>query len=143
MVKDLEKTLWAAADKLRNNMDAAECPTGWRVPSDSDYLSLINNFGGFNIAGGALKDTVNLPNIGGWQIPNVGATNNSGFSALSGGLRDINGNFSGISLFSYWWTSTLLTGRYSVSYKLFSGNSQIYREVGTSTNGYSVRCLRE
>ena len=24
MVKDLEKTLWAAADKLRNNMDAAE-----------------------------------------------------------------------------------------------------------------------
>jgi uncharacterized protein (TIGR02145 family) len=119
------------------------CPTGWRVPSDSDYLSLINNFGGLNIAGGALKDTVNLPNIGGWQNPNVGATNNSGFSALPGGLRDINGNFSGISLFSYWWTSTLLTGRYSVSYKLFSGNSQIYREVGTSTNGYSVRCLRE
>lgn len=119
------------------------CPTGWRVPSDSDYLSLINNFGGLNIAGGALKDTVNLPNIGGWQNPNVGATNNSGFSALPGGLRDINGNFSGMSLFSYWWTSTLLTGRYSVSYKLFSGNSQIYREVGTSTNGYSVRCLRE
>jgi len=24
MVKDLEKTLWATADKLRNNMDAAE-----------------------------------------------------------------------------------------------------------------------
>lgn len=24
MIKDLEKTLWAAADKLRNNMDAAE-----------------------------------------------------------------------------------------------------------------------
>ena len=119
------------------------CPTGWRVPSDSDYLSLINNFGGLNIAGGALKDTVNLPNIGGWQNPNVGATNNSGFSALPGGLRDINGNFNGISLFSYWWTSTLLTGRYSVSCKLFSGNSQIYREVGTSTNGYSVRCLRE
>jgi type I restriction enzyme M protein len=24
MVKDLEKTLWATADKLRNNLDAAE-----------------------------------------------------------------------------------------------------------------------
>jgi type I restriction-modification system DNA methylase subunit len=24
MTQDLEKTLWAAADKLRNNMDAAE-----------------------------------------------------------------------------------------------------------------------
>lgn len=24
MVKNLEKALWAAADKLRNNMDAAE-----------------------------------------------------------------------------------------------------------------------
>lgn len=24
MIKDLEKTLWATADKLRNNMDAAE-----------------------------------------------------------------------------------------------------------------------
>lgn len=119
------------------------CPTGWRVPSDSDYFSLIINFGGLNFAGGALKDTANLPNIGGWQNPNVGATNNSGFSALPGGLRDVNGNFTGISIFSYWWTSTLWTGRYSISYKLFSGNTQIYREVGTSTNGYSVRCLRE
>ena len=24
MIQDLEKTLWATADKLRNNMDAAE-----------------------------------------------------------------------------------------------------------------------
>ncbi len=56
------------------------CPKGWHVPSNAEWMQLINFLGGTNTAGGAMKSTT------GWSPdPKGGATNKSGFSALPAG----------------------------------------------------------
>lgn len=57
------------------------CPDGWHMPSDAEWLVLANYLGGINIAGGKMKE-VGLKN---WNAPNVGATNESNFTALPAG----------------------------------------------------------
>jgi uncharacterized protein (TIGR02145 family) len=52
------------------------CPAGWHVPSDDEWIILATYLGGMEIAGGKLKST------SGWESPNTGATNESGFSAI-------------------------------------------------------------
>jgi uncharacterized protein (TIGR02145 family) len=87
------------------------CPIGWHVPSDDEWTTLGTSLGGMDIAGGKLK------NISGWESPNTGSTNESGFSALpktctivrpvfasSGGNQPLTYFFDG-RLEAIWWSS--------------------------------------
>ncbi len=56
-------------------------PVGWHIPSDAEWSTLSAYLGGDSIAGGKLKES----GTSHWNIPNTGATNVSGFSALPGG----------------------------------------------------------
>jgi uncharacterized protein (TIGR02145 family) len=59
------------------------CPTGWHVPSDSDWDILTDFLGGDEKAGGKLKDDdSNL-----WSDPNHSFVNDIGFFAMPGGRR--------------------------------------------------------
>ena len=58
------------------------CPTGWHISTDQDWTQLEEYLGGADIAGGKLKS------INSWYMPNIGATNEIGFSALPGKYRD-------------------------------------------------------
>jgi uncharacterized protein (TIGR02145 family) len=126
------------------------CPTGWHVPTDSEWYILENYIDptvndpiatGFRGAdgGGKLKAVSSL-----WVSPNTGATNSSGFTGLPGGSRNNNGSYYGISSYSYWWSSTegLLSkalGRY-----LFNSDAKSYRYSDyAKTDGISVRCLKD
>lgn len=75
------------------------CPEGWHVPSEKEYNEMVTFLGGDEVAGGAIK------NIDGWQNPNIGATNISGFSALPAGYR-WNSSFRKIGTNAYFWTSS-------------------------------------
>ncbi|MDZ7633244.1 MAG: fibrobacter succinogenes major paralogous domain-containing protein [Bacteroidales bacterium] len=59
------------------------CPKGWHVPSDAEWTTITNLFGGESVAGNALKEKGTAH----WTSPNDGATNESGFTALPGGNR--------------------------------------------------------
>ena len=67
-------------------------PEGWHIPSDSEWLELINNLGGVNSAGGKLKQSGFLH----WEEPNTGATDEIGFTALPSGWYDFTGIFGGL-----------------------------------------------
>jgi uncharacterized protein (TIGR02145 family) len=124
---------WYAVADSRNL-----CPTGWHVPSDAEWTTLVNFLGGSSAAGGKLKSTYSL-----WTSPNTGATNESGFSALPGGFRFSNGPYDFTSDYGYWWSSTQFSTTYAWSRFLNSSSSGLGRGNGRKQGGYSVRCLKD
>jgi len=130
------------------------CPTGWHVPSDGEWNILVKyldpnadtlcgNCWQSSTAGGALKSTATQPTPGGWLSPNTGATNSSGFTALPGGLRFLDGDFYSISNLGYWWSSSVSSGSDAWVRTLYDDLSPIYRTTNFRTYGFSVRCCRD
>ena len=132
--------------KLYNHYAATDsrglCPTGWHVPSDGEWTTLENQLGGSSVTGGALKSTALQPTPGGWNLPNTGATNSSGFTALPGGRRAFNGGIDGMFSNGYWW-STLVNSGSSAQYRYLSYNSSnVFSYNFDRASGFSVRCLK-
>ena len=65
------------------------CPSGWKIPADSDWDDLIAYLGDVNKAGLKMRTTGTSL----WNAPNEGATNSSGFSGVPGGNRGDFGSF--------------------------------------------------
>jgi uncharacterized protein (TIGR02145 family) len=115
------------------------CPTGWHVPSDTEWTELIDYLGGSSIAGGKLKES----GIEHWQSPNTGATNETGFTALPGGMRsDYKGEYNYIGYEAYFWSSTEWGTSYA--YRRYLNYNYSYTTKGDSpkTYGHSVRCMK-
>jgi len=119
------------------------CPTGWHVPSDAEWTTLENHLGGSNVAGGALKSTVMQPTLWGWNLPNTGATNSSGFTALPAGLLSYMGNFGYKGNYGYWWSSSVSSGSNAWLLYLNSNDISTYRASNYRSYGLSVRCLKD
>jgi uncharacterized protein (TIGR02145 family) len=123
---------WYAISDSRNL-----CPTGWHVPSDEEWTTLENFLGGRTVAGGKMKTTT------GWQSPNAGATNESGFSGLPGGSRFFNGTSNFIGTFGNWWASTEGSATLAGNWDLNCNDGDLGRGNGGKRMGFSVRCLRD
>jgi len=132
--------------KLYNHYSVTDsrglCPTGWHVPSDAEWTSLENLLGS-SVAGGALMSTATQPTPGGWNLPNSGATNSSGFTALPGGLRNYFGDFYAMTSYGCWWSSSVAAGSSAWSRDLSTKASVIFRIDYSRTLGFSVRCCRD
>jgi uncharacterized protein (TIGR02145 family) len=118
------------------------CPDGWHLPSSAEWGILINYYGGELEAGGKLKEE----GTSHWNLPNAGATNESGFTALPGGMAwDSGGGLMGVT--GLWWTSL---NENNFIYWVGMGNEVPYAGItGTYITsdddikgGYSVRCLK-
>ena len=133
--------------KLYNHYSVSDsrglCPTGWHVPSDGEWTTLVNYLGGASVAGGSLKSTAMQPTPGGWASPNAGAINSSGYSALASGFRLDNGAFNYISYYTKWWSSTLISGFNAWYRNLDYDHSFFGRSNDYVTYGFSVRCLKD
>jgi uncharacterized protein (TIGR02145 family) len=125
------------------------CPTGWRVPTIQEWFVLADFLGGQQIAGGKLKQALTQPQAFGWDAPNVGATNESGYSAYGAGFRDIIGHYSLANVGTFFWSSSIYQGRINASYamSLFYADAIFslydYTTYSENRNGFSVRCLRD
>ena len=116
------------------------CPSGWHVPSDAEWTTLVNYLGGEDVAGGKLKETGTTH----WQSPNYGATNSSGFTALPGGYRfSGTGSFAFLGLVGYWWSSTDGGGSDAWARDLDWFHADVGRSKQDKRYGFSVRCLRD
>jgi uncharacterized protein (TIGR02145 family) len=111
-------------------------PQGYHVPSDGEWSVLVTTLGGLSIAGGSMKSTT------GWNLPNTGATNSSGFAGLPGGFRDPTISFGNIGYVGMWWSSTEVPP-YPLSYALVNDNSRVDRANNLKSAGFSVRCVRD
>jgi uncharacterized protein (TIGR02145 family) len=112
------------------------CPQGWRVPSEADWLQLMNHLGGASVAGGKLKHSGTQY----WEPPNTGATNSSGFTAVPSGFRsNVSGSFDFKGFRAGWFS---LAGRDLqfrwVSWTLESAGGGSIAE----NTGLAIRCMR-
>jgi len=115
------------------------CPDGWHLPSHAEWIALETYLGGPNQAGAALKESGTTH----WAVPNSGADNSSGFTALPGGYRNTNGGFYLMPYQAYFWTASEdnTSGAWGVnlSYDL----SKMVRGSHLKAFGYSVRCVKD
>ncbi len=114
-------------------------PQGWHVPTDSEWQDLIDLMGGPDQAGG------NLKSIGTeyWDSPNIGATDQSDFSALPGGYIDNYGDYWLPGEAGYFWTSTAHNADNIWSVATYYNDAEIWHGYSLSEFGYSVRCIKD
>ncbi len=113
------------------------CPVGWRVPNDNDWYQLINFLGGEWEAGGKMKSTVH------WSLPNVNATNLSGFNAVGTGLRYDHGGFGNYQGSATWYGDGLYENGYSIrNWTISAGLDDIYPLSSNFNKGFSIRCIK-
>ncbi|MBI9037555.1 MAG: hypothetical protein JEY97_05420 [Bacteroidales bacterium] len=117
------------------------CPSGWHLPTDEDWCTLTqfidptvdcNEFGwsGIDVA-------IKMKNTYGWS--NGNGTNSSGFSALPGNMRELDGSFP-YPYQSYSWSSSG-EGSDGIHRDLIFNSNLIDRDIDTKHRGMSVRCI--
>ena len=114
------------------------CPTGWLLPTDEDWNTLIGYLGGIDVAGGKLKET----GFAHWSEPNTGADNSSGFTALPAGARDTGGTFADLNDWGGWWSSSLSDASNAWQRGIINSYAGVLRYSYNKPLGLSVRCLK-
>lgn len=115
------------------------CPLGYHIPSDEEWQTLIDYLGGDEIAGDKLKS------IGTqfWFPPNHG-TNESGFSAMPGGLRSHDfGSYLSVRYFGYWWSSSPgINENYGSRLLINYSDNNATLTSWFKKSGLSIRCIK-
>ena len=123
---------WYAANKT------SLCPAGWHVSTNDEWTALVAFLGGESVAGRELKEA----GTSHWISTAADVTNSSSFTALPGGFRSNgNGTFTSLGQIGNFW-SIVLNGleRYR---QMTSAGSDAKLYLGSATNGFSVRCVRD
>jgi uncharacterized protein (TIGR02145 family) len=125
---------WAAIKDVRNI-----APIGWHIATNDEWKTLINYLGGENGAGAKLKET----GTSHWNLPNTGANNESGFTALPSGSRDSFGTFGSIGNNGYWWSSTEQSSTNAYTWYLNNNDNSVQNSYKLKASGYAVRCVKD
>lgn len=140
------------------------CPEGWHLPTDEDWTTLEiylqNN--GYNYDGKEDNDTDRLTNnktakslasMAKWPLSqyqgSVGNTdystkrNETGFSALPAGYRDVDATYRDCLYAAYFWTSSNNTDISAWIRYLAFDYANMYRIDQLKNAGFSVRCIKD
>ena len=118
------------------------CPTGWHVPTDSEWAELtdyLTNNGHGGAVGTALKST------SGWNNGGNG-TDDYGWNGLPGGFRlpeVFEGGLYNIGDYGYWWSSSEYESGTAWDRIFYSTNGIVSRGHINKKYGFSVRCIRD
>ena len=121
---------WAAAKTV--------CPSGWHLPSTTEWKTLFTAVGGSSTAGAKLKSQT------GWTAYD-GITNEDsfGFSALPAGSRNYYGDFNLEGYSAYFWSSTEDNSLYAYFMRLYYNYDYANLRYYNNRYGFSVRCLKD
>jgi uncharacterized protein (TIGR02145 family) len=111
------------------------CPSGWHLPVDSEWLSLVNVAGGLANAGERLKaDTL-------WADQGNGL-DQFGLAFVPGGYKELGADY-GLGGYGYWWSATTTDSAEASSW--YMGKN--YPSVITNSNDramlMAVRCKQD
>jgi uncharacterized protein (TIGR02145 family) len=126
-------------------------PEGWRIPSEEDFMSLVE------FLGGGQQALLKLKSNSGWS-DNKNGTNSSGFSATPGGLTS-GSDFLNLGYMTHYWSSSPMgENNFFTTLRLSYNDELFYIEidgkeisnlkdpliVGIHSGNFSyVRCIKE
>lgn len=134
---DFDVVRWMGDESGRQGV----CPTGWHVPEDRDWSSLLDTMA---VASGADRDSMGLvvKSRTGWADAGNGS-DSLGFRVLPSGYRfDV---LTGEGAMAGFWTSTQFRNSSGVSnFRLVhSGYETVNATLGSKDYGFSLRCIRD
>lgn len=110
------------------------CPTGWHVPSDAEWHTLIA------VSMDSATSATNLKSTSGWISRN--GTDTYGFRALPGGY--VSGtSFNYVGYYGYWWSATEYGAADAWSRGMDNRGAYVYRYNYFKTYGFSLRCSKD
>ncbi len=132
------------------------CPKGWNVASYNDWIRLINYISGAMGPGGNMLKScrqIDSPLSGmcattqhpRWEADSVNyGSDEFGFAALPGGLRNPQGVFVQIGGGGYWHTSTLYREPNTIIYSsMYSSSERVLPRYSHISQGMCIRCIKD
>lgn len=113
------------------------CPSGWHLPTYTEWKTLFTEVGGSSTAGKILRSQT------GWS-DNGNGTDDVGFSALPVGIRDDEEYyFRGGRSYTYFWSATE-SGTYNAN-RIYMRHGDEDASLFNSSKlfGFSIRCLKD
>nr|WP_321355556.1 fibrobacter succinogenes major paralogous domain-containing protein [uncultured Draconibacterium sp.] len=136
---------WFAVNDNRNI-----APKGWHVASDEEWTELINYVS--NNLGNSCGVTSALAAKSNWETSytyndcfpgmDYNTNNSSGFTALPGGCRDLEGTFDDEED-AFWWSSTEQTAVHAYCRYIWAHWDEVERAGFSKNYGLYVRCIKD
>jgi len=127
-------------------------PAGWHIPTDDEWKALEkylgmsqSNVDKTSWRGTNEGDKLKVQAPKGWsEYENVWGTNESGFSAVSGGCRLFNWTLGSTNNWTgFWWTSTEHPDNKAWYRYLDYKKSNVFRYYDYKNYGFSIRCVKD
>lgn len=137
------------------------CPAGWHLASDAEWTTMeaYLNANGYNFDGTTSFSVYNkigksLSAAVSWRLIGIAGSignfdfpayrNKSGFTALPGGIRRIDGLFNSMNEVAYYWTGTEIDASFAYVRNLYYSNTNTNR-IGNMKSDYafSLRCIAD
>ena len=108
---------------------------GWRLPTDDEWMQLAKQYGGLgNDSADKGKASYTVLVSGGM----------SGFDAVLGGIRELDGKYTRLEAHGLYWTASENNPSTAPFYNFGKGSSALYRQAaGEKQRAISVRCVKD
>jgi uncharacterized protein (TIGR02145 family) len=117
-------------------------PIGWKVPSETDWQTLVTFLGTSTVAGGKLKGIRTAPEERPrWDAPNTGATDEVNFNGYAAGQRSQFQVFQLTDQQALFWTTTFVSGTTYRVLAMFNNTATTQFSNYTAVNGLPIRCI--
>jgi uncharacterized protein (TIGR02145 family) len=100
---------------------------------------LVNYVGGSSTASTKLKSSIGWNSYSG--VP--AGTDDYGFSALPGGIRETDGSFNYAGNIGRWWTATESISGNAYYRVMYYDGENVGEGINVKSNGFSARCVQD
>jgi uncharacterized protein (TIGR02145 family) len=121
---------WESARRACQSLEA-----GWRLPTDDEWRQMAKHYGG---VGNDSNDN------GRAAYAALLTTGNSGFNAVLGGNRSVDGQYARLQAHGFYWTASENDSGTAPFYNFGRGSRALFRQSeGEKQMAISVRCVRD
>ena len=113
------------------------CPSGWHIPSEKEFVTLMTSVGGSLNAGLMLKS------VSGWKEYINRNLDKFAFSALPAGIMNDKGMSLRKGSDAYFWSSSENTPSHAIGMDLYCHNDESELLPYPKNNGFSIRCVKD